>query len=355
LPPFPLGAFRGVCREWAALADAEVCAWTPGAQCEMLGKLHRFTGLRRADLRLCRAADVSAALGELVGLPLLRELALPASCASDAVHAGQTGTRLARLTQLRRLRIEEVGVDPDASDRVWGRWAVQLRSLSASLTELDLRACAPQPGDDELRDLCSLTRLSSLRLRACLGLREAHLAELRSLSRLEQLDLGGLRLPEWRATHTLRALSASLPLLARLDLGGSLGFGGVRPLEELAGFPRLTHLGLARCEVPFPDGAAALARMPRLEVLVLDDCPALVPSAVVALANPDSALRHVNLWRGSFGVPGRLRARGFAREWEVGQAALAAAGRGPSLAQLCFDLPWAGWPKRGAVEPHAAP
>jgi hypothetical protein len=198
--------------------------------------------------------------------------------------AGGGGALARRFPNLRALDLSCC----DAAVELADRGALSLRSLlrDASLAQLaglrrlealSLEGCRLLEGPG-LRHLARLTSLRSLDLSNCAGLRDAGLAEglsaLPALTAVTLLGCGGL-------TDGCAAALLALPALARLAVPPRLTDAG---LAALAAAPALQRVAIRGCAAVGPDGIAALLRAPRLQRVVVSRCALVTAKALDGVA-----------------------------------------------------------------------
>jgi hypothetical protein len=319
---FAGASVRALARSLGALSSLRVlCIASPAYPFEYVGvgvsvvaALGGLSGLRELDLGGAQLVDggeaLAAALSALTGLvrlDLAEVLALAA--------AGQPGSSaaarvlvcgaLSALTGLRELAID--GLLDGGGDATLAALAASLGampgllSLSARFVG-DVNGVTLPPETEGLcRALAPLARLRALRLDGMLyrerrGAGASLAAAVRGMRDLRVLTLaapGRAHVPSEAAAAVVGALaSGPPPPLVELDLGGSAAGGRIACMDALAGLPARVLGGLRALILPCTclgrEGAArlapALARMPGLRALDLDDNCLGAAGAVAELA-----------------------------------------------------------------------
>jgi hypothetical protein len=169
-----------------------------------------------------------------------------------------------------RLQVAVIATDEDLSD------LAQLRGLS-SLQELDLGGCK-EVTEEGLAHLRQLTSLQTLRLAACDQVNDECLANVRGLSHLRELDLSDCEYIEEECLAHLRRLTN----LQRLDLRGCKAITD-DALAYLRRLRSLQYLDLSFCEQITDDGLSYLRRLSALQHLLLCGCEQITDDGLAYL------------------------------------------------------------------------
>jgi hypothetical protein len=232
-----------------------------------------FESVIEVDLTACVYVDVSGVLAELEGMPSLRSLVLPASCAKSAVDA----EALCGLTTLTTLRFEAPEEEYDEDDELVeevGEWVLDFRRLP-TLTSLDVEECAAVT-DKQVQELSNLTGLTALNLLGCWDLTSVALQAVSSINALTTLKLS---LPascaedaeDAEAVCGLTALTA-LRFHAKYEDGEPVEGVGVWKLDLSRLTSRLTSLNLEECAGVTGKEVLALSKVTGLVDLNLCGC-----------------------------------------------------------------------------------
>ena len=238
---------------------------SPCATLQLLRVSRAFRGAGCRALALCRELNLS-------GSCLLSERGAVSLC--DALARGQSGAA-------------------GASDGTGGGGGGGAASL---LTSLDLSRCSQGVGDEALAAVeRALPHLRVLRLTRCKRVSDAGIARVAAgCTELAELDL---ELCCSLTDQSLTSLAAgqSVGRLSSLNLSGcGISDAGVETLAR-TGSKSLTHLDLGGCNRLTDRAVRALALLPRLAFLSLNDVHKLTDAGLVALASSAAALRQLEL------------------------------------------------------------
>ena len=269
--PAVCAAVRGTCSTWGRVLDA----WFPGPLrprsrlsrvAIMEGKMRWFQRVTEVNLAMCEHDSSSGVLAELSGMPSLRTLTLPSSCAESAADA----EALCGLTQLTTLRFRDMAEYDDAGNLMKGdpfvreAWVLDLSKLTTlTCLEVENRGWLLDDESGVVQKISSLSRLSTLTLTA-----NIHPEGMRAVCRLPALTFLFLN----RATSNVDA--EGMRELSRLTALTTLHLNCWRELTDdvlcsLSGLPALTTLGIYGPPEVSIVGLRALSSLPALQTLSL--------------------------------------------------------------------------------------
>lgn len=264
------------------LGGSLACLNLGGCRCltdRSLEAVGNLTGLRKLDLSQCDLITDDG-LANLHGLELLDELSIGwcRRISDDGLEVlAAQPNRSASLVTLRLARCS-----------ITDRGVLNALALLENLEELDLNGCVRVTGAALGEALGRLPRLASLDASYCpgvlrgpswqgridglrslelcySGVRDSHLARLRSLPRLEELNLDSCAVGDWGVAHLVD--NGVVPNLTMLDLADTDVSDAA--MGKIAMLRKIRHLSLFYCNIS-NRGLRHIASMSSLEVLNLD-------------------------------------------------------------------------------------
>jgi hypothetical protein len=269
--PAVCGTIRLVCFTWASIHDA-LRPWLQPRRslAVMERKLCWFASVTEVDLTCCENG-VCGPLVELGGVPSLRSLLLPASCAERAVDA-EAVCGLTTLTTLSFLgEVHEDTGEPLGA----GEWVLDLSRLKTA--HLELWSCSAVT-DKEVLALSHVAGLTSLNLYRCDNVSSEGLRAVSSLTALTTLNFDNC---DNVSSEVLRAVS-SLTALTTLHLQLCFNVTDVG-LYAVSRLSALTTLNLRHCLNVTDEGLRELRRLFFLSTLNLSYCPNVTAAGKLAL------------------------------------------------------------------------